>query len=127
MRKLRATVVRRGGEGRGGLAAAATGSGRARWNILVRMNNICGGRQKNRGVAAAWFAALFVAAVAVAWARARTGLEDALVVAHGTIGGQRAVAAAMAFDQRRHQLIGERRDRGRPMRMQMRRSRHPRT
>ena len=31
-------------------------------------------------------------------ARTRTGLEDALVVAHGTIGGQRAVAAAMEFD-----------------------------
>jgi acetyl-CoA carboxylase carboxyl transferase subunit beta len=31
-------------------------------------------------------------------ARARTGLEDALVVAHGTIGGQKAVVAAMAFE-----------------------------
>ena len=31
-------------------------------------------------------------------ARAKTGLEDALVVAHGTIGGQKAVVAAMAFD-----------------------------
>jgi acetyl-CoA carboxylase carboxyl transferase subunit beta len=31
-------------------------------------------------------------------ARTRTGLEDALVVAHGTIGGQRAVVAAMEFD-----------------------------
>jgi acetyl-CoA carboxylase carboxyl transferase subunit beta len=31
-------------------------------------------------------------------ARTRTGLEDALVVAHGTIGGQKAVVAAMAFD-----------------------------
>ncbi len=30
-------------------------------------------------------------------ARAKTGLEDALVVAHGTIGGQRAVVAAMEF------------------------------
>jgi D-alanyl-D-alanine carboxypeptidase/D-alanyl-D-alanine-endopeptidase (penicillin-binding protein 4) len=32
------------------------------------MNNICGGRQKNRGVAAAWFAALFVAALCAATA-----------------------------------------------------------
>ena len=31
-------------------------------------------------------------------ARAKTGLEDALVVAHGTIGGHKAVVAAMAFD-----------------------------
>ena len=31
-------------------------------------------------------------------ARAKTGLEDALVVAHGTICGQKAVVAAMAFD-----------------------------
>ncbi len=31
-------------------------------------------------------------------ARARTGLEDALVVAHGTIGGQPAVVAVMAFE-----------------------------
>jgi acetyl-CoA carboxylase carboxyl transferase subunit beta len=31
-------------------------------------------------------------------ARAKTGLEDALVVAHGTIGGHKAVIAAMAFD-----------------------------
>jgi acetyl-CoA carboxylase carboxyl transferase subunit beta len=31
-------------------------------------------------------------------ARAKTGLDDALVVAHGTIGGQKAVVAAMAFD-----------------------------
>ena len=31
-------------------------------------------------------------------ARTRTGLDDALVVAHGTIGGQKAVVAAMAFD-----------------------------
>ncbi len=30
-------------------------------------------------------------------ARAKTGLEDALVVAHGTIGGRRAVVAAMEF------------------------------
>jgi acetyl-CoA carboxylase carboxyl transferase subunit beta len=30
-------------------------------------------------------------------ARAKTGLEDALVVAHGTIGGERAVVAAMEF------------------------------
>jgi acetyl-CoA carboxylase carboxyl transferase subunit beta len=31
-------------------------------------------------------------------ARAKTGLEDALVVAHGTIAGHRAVVAAMEFD-----------------------------
>ena len=31
-------------------------------------------------------------------ARAKTGLEDALVVAHGAIGGHKAVVAAMAFD-----------------------------
>ena len=31
-------------------------------------------------------------------ARAKTGLEDALVVAHGTVAGQKAVIAAMAFD-----------------------------
>ncbi len=31
-------------------------------------------------------------------ARARTGLEDAIVAAHGTIGGERAVVAAMAFE-----------------------------
>ena len=31
-------------------------------------------------------------------ARARTGLDDALVVAHGTIGGHRCVVAAMAFE-----------------------------
>ncbi len=31
-------------------------------------------------------------------ARAKTGLEDALVVAHGTVGGQRCVVAAMAFE-----------------------------
>ena len=31
-------------------------------------------------------------------AREKTGLEDACVVAHGTIGGQRAVVAAMAFE-----------------------------
>ena len=31
-------------------------------------------------------------------AREKTKLEDALVVAHGTIGGHKAVAAAMAFD-----------------------------
>ncbi len=31
-------------------------------------------------------------------AREKTGLEDALVVAHGTVGGQKAVAAAMAFE-----------------------------
>jgi acetyl-CoA carboxylase carboxyl transferase subunit beta len=31
-------------------------------------------------------------------ARAKTGLDDALVVAHGTIGGRKAVVAAMAFD-----------------------------
>jgi len=31
-------------------------------------------------------------------ARAKTGLEDALVVAHGTIEGRQAVVAAMAFD-----------------------------
>jgi acetyl-CoA carboxylase carboxyl transferase subunit beta len=31
-------------------------------------------------------------------ARAKTGLEDALVVAHGTIGGERAVAAVMEFN-----------------------------
>jgi acetyl-CoA carboxylase carboxyl transferase subunit beta len=31
-------------------------------------------------------------------ARAKTGLEDALVVAHGAIAGQKAVVAAMAFD-----------------------------
>jgi acetyl-CoA carboxylase carboxyl transferase subunit beta len=31
-------------------------------------------------------------------ARARTGLEDALVVAHGTVAGQKAVVAAMAFE-----------------------------
>ena len=31
-------------------------------------------------------------------ARARTGLEDALVVAHGQVGGQKAVVAAMAFE-----------------------------
>jgi acetyl-CoA carboxylase carboxyl transferase subunit beta len=31
-------------------------------------------------------------------ARAKTGLEDALVVAYGTIAGQKAVVAAMAFD-----------------------------
>jgi acetyl-CoA carboxylase carboxyl transferase subunit beta len=31
-------------------------------------------------------------------ARAKTGLEDALVVAHGTIAGHRAVVAAMSFD-----------------------------
>ena len=31
-------------------------------------------------------------------ARAKTGLEDALVVAHGAIGGHKAVVATMAFD-----------------------------
>jgi acetyl-CoA carboxylase carboxyl transferase subunit beta len=31
-------------------------------------------------------------------ARAKTGLEDALVVAHGTIGGERAVVAVMEFN-----------------------------
>jgi acetyl-CoA carboxylase carboxyl transferase subunit beta len=31
-------------------------------------------------------------------ARAKTGLDDAIVVAHGAIGGHKAVAAAMAFD-----------------------------
>ncbi len=31
-------------------------------------------------------------------AREKTGLEDAIVVAHGLIGGQKAVAAAMAFE-----------------------------
>ncbi len=31
-------------------------------------------------------------------AREKTGLEDAIVVAHGTIGGQAAVVAAMAFE-----------------------------
>jgi acetyl-CoA carboxylase carboxyl transferase subunit beta len=31
-------------------------------------------------------------------ARTKTGLEDALVVAHGTIGGQRAVVAVMEFE-----------------------------
>ena len=31
-------------------------------------------------------------------ARSRTGLEDALLVGHGTVGGQRAVVAAMAFE-----------------------------
>ena len=31
-------------------------------------------------------------------ARAKTGLEDAVVVAHGAIGGRRTVVAAMAFD-----------------------------
>lgn len=31
-------------------------------------------------------------------ARDKTGLEDAIVVAHGTIGGQKAVVAAMAFE-----------------------------
>ena len=31
-------------------------------------------------------------------AREKTGLEDAIVVAHGTIGGARAVVAAMVFD-----------------------------
>ena len=31
-------------------------------------------------------------------AREKTGLEDALVVAHGLVGGQKAVAAAMAFE-----------------------------
>jgi acetyl-CoA carboxylase carboxyl transferase subunit beta len=31
-------------------------------------------------------------------ARAKTGLEDALVVAHGTVAGEKAVIAAMAFD-----------------------------
>ncbi len=31
-------------------------------------------------------------------ARESTGLEDAIVVAHGTVGGQRAVVAAMAFE-----------------------------
>ena len=31
-------------------------------------------------------------------AREKTGLEDAIVVAHGTVGGARAVVAAMAFD-----------------------------
>ncbi len=31
-------------------------------------------------------------------ARAKTGLDDALVVAHGTIGGHRCVVAAMAFE-----------------------------
>jgi acetyl-CoA carboxylase carboxyl transferase subunit beta len=31
-------------------------------------------------------------------ARAKTGQEDALVVAHGTIGGHKAVVAAMEFD-----------------------------
>ncbi len=31
-------------------------------------------------------------------AREKTGLEDAIVVAHGTIGGQKAVVAAMAFE-----------------------------
>lgn len=31
-------------------------------------------------------------------ARDKTGLEDAIVVGHGTIGGQKAVAAAMAFE-----------------------------
>jgi acetyl-CoA carboxylase carboxyl transferase subunit beta len=31
-------------------------------------------------------------------AREKTGLEDAIVVGHGTIGGARAVVAAMAFD-----------------------------
>jgi acetyl-CoA carboxylase carboxyl transferase subunit beta len=31
-------------------------------------------------------------------ARAKTGLDDGLVVAHGTIGGHRAVVAAMAFE-----------------------------
>ena len=31
-------------------------------------------------------------------ARAKTGLEDALVVAHGTVGGHRCVVAAMAFE-----------------------------
>jgi len=31
-------------------------------------------------------------------ARAKTGLEDAIVVAHGTIGGQKAVAAVMEFN-----------------------------
>ena len=31
-------------------------------------------------------------------AREKTGLDDAIVVAHGSIGGQKAVAAAMAFE-----------------------------
>jgi acetyl-CoA carboxylase carboxyl transferase subunit beta len=31
-------------------------------------------------------------------AREKTGLDDAIVVAHGTIGGQKAVVAAMAFE-----------------------------
>ena len=31
-------------------------------------------------------------------ARERTGLDDAIVVAHGTVGGQRMVVAAMAFE-----------------------------
>ncbi len=31
-------------------------------------------------------------------AREKTGLEDAIVVAHGTVGGQKAVVAAMAFE-----------------------------
>lgn len=31
-------------------------------------------------------------------AREKTGMEDAIAVAHGTIGGQKAVVAAMAFD-----------------------------
>jgi acetyl-CoA carboxylase carboxyl transferase subunit beta len=31
-------------------------------------------------------------------AREKTGLDDAIVVAHGTIGGQKAVVAVMAFD-----------------------------
>ena len=31
-------------------------------------------------------------------AREKTGLEDAIIVAHGQIGGQRAVVAAMAFE-----------------------------
>ena len=31
-------------------------------------------------------------------ARDKTGLDDAIVVAHGTIGGQKAVVAAMAFE-----------------------------
>ena len=31
-------------------------------------------------------------------AREKTGLEDAIVVAHGAVGGQRAVVAAMAFE-----------------------------
>ena len=31
-------------------------------------------------------------------AREKTGLEDAVVVAHGTVGGERAVVAAMAFE-----------------------------